>query len=276
MVLGLDGIIMGDFPNSSPFKANLDAANLKQGLQKALKDKNVKAVLLRLNSPGGTVGTSQEIYQLINRLKAAGKPVVSSMNDVCASGCYYIASASDAIVANRGTLTGSIGVVSQGFNVKGLYEKIGVKDRTFKAGKYKDLGNMASDMTAEERAIMQGILDDTYKQFKNDVATSRGIPASTMDDIAEGLIYTGTQAKTANLVDHLGTYYDAKNVLKKVLAEKYSYTGAEDIMFEEAWSRNKFADLESLFTLSTNFDLKSTLGRVSQSVFQPLWLMETN
>lgn len=293
-VVGIEGMILDSFETWSPFARNVDSASAKKELREILEDDNVKGVLLRLNSPGGTVGASQELYQVIEELKAAGKPIVASMGDVCASGCYYLASAADKIIANPGTLTGSIGVIAQGFNLTGLLFKIGVQDRTFKSGKYKDLGSPMRNMTLEEQQIMQALLDDSYDQFLNDVAKARGVERDALDPKAQGLIYTGRQALEAQLVDKLGTYEDSKELMRELLEES-GYKKAKAIQFVETWRVEKLGALDnflgfgfseklSLSALlgkfipsisSPSVDLGSTLdrARLSMSEYQPLWLM---
>ena len=248
-VIPLEGVIYDSFAASSPFRADYNAAYLKEQLQKAFEDDKTKAVLLRMNSPGGTVAASQEIYNEVLKLRRAGKPVVVSMTDVCASGCYYIASAADKIVANKGTLTGSIGVISQGLNYKELFEKLGLRNQTFKAGKYKDLGNGARDITEEERKILQALIDDSYNQFLEDINHARGIDMAKLKRIAQGLIYTGKQALDVNLVDSLGTYDDAKGIIVDLLVEAGQANAAE-YDFDEVWKKTKLSSLESIFDLN--------------------------
>lgn len=288
-VIGLEGMIFDSFYTKTPFASNVSSAAAKRELQKAIEDKNVKAVLLRVNSPGGTVGASQEIYKLVKKLRAKEKPVVISMGDVCASGCYYIASAADKVLANPGTLTGSIGVISQGLNFTDLLFKLGVKNQTFKAGKYKDIASSQRPMTAEEKKIMQNLLDDSYDQFLDDIEKGRGIERAKLEEIAQGLIYTGRQAVEVNLIDMLGDYEKAKKVTREILKES-GYDKASKISFAETWGGNKLSSLEELFGFSLSEKMGSFLGslvgvksnkvnsilgaeNVSVSKYQPLWLL---
>lgn len=257
-VIGLEGVIFDSFQSRNPFKSYLNVAYVKDELNKAIEDTHVKGVLLRVNSPGGTVAASQEIYQLINKLEKK-KPVVVSMSDVCASGCYYISSASDYIVANPGTLTGSIGVISSGLNIKGLLDRFGIVDQTFKAGKYKDMASTKRIVTAEEREIMQKLLDSSYKQFLDDVEKGRHIERAKLEEIAQGLVYTGAQALDVGLVDQLGTYEDAKLAIKKILKEKFKYSRTENIRFDETWHSAKFSTLDELLDLGMS-GMMSRLG----------------
>ena len=172
------------------------------------EDTNVKAVVLRIESPGGGVGPSQEIYEEIKKL-AAQKKVVVSMGSVAASGGYYIAAPASVIYANPGTITGSIGVLMKFATMEGLMGKLGVKAQTIKSGEFKDVGSPARPMTEKERAMLQGVIDSTYGQFVKAVAEGRKLPVDEVKNLADGRIYTGEQAKGLKLVDKLGNLEDA-------------------------------------------------------------------
>jgi protease IV len=169
----------------------------------------VKAVVVRVNSPGGVVAPTQEIVSAIQRVRKAGKPVVASFGAVAASGGYYVGTAADRIYASPGTLTGSIGVVMQMANIEGLLKKVGVEYVVVKAGAYKDVGNFARTMTPEERRILQALLDDVHGQFIAAVAQGRNLDANTVRGIADGRIYSGRQALALKLIDTLGGLEDA-------------------------------------------------------------------
>lgn len=168
--------------------------------------KEVKAIVLDINSPGGTVSAVQEINAAILRARNEHKkPVVAVLGDVAASGGYYIAAACDKVVAHPGSITGSIGVIFSGANVEGLMKKIGYRPEVIKSGKFKDIGSMGREMTAEERRLLQAMIDDSYDQFVAVVSTGRNIPADKLrSEIADGRIFTGRQALEARLVDALG------------------------------------------------------------------------
>ena len=172
-------------------------------LARAEKDTAVKAIVLRIESPGGEIAPSQEILWEIEEVKEA-KPVVVSMGGTAASGGYYISTKADKIVALPTTMTGSIGVISQVMNVEGLLEKLGIEVETFKGGKYKDMYSGFREMTPEEEEIMQGMIDEYYEQFIDVVAEGRGLSRDEVRDLATGQIYTGTEAKELGLVDALG------------------------------------------------------------------------
>ncbi|MGA2026105.1 MAG: signal peptide peptidase SppA [Syntrophobacteraceae bacterium] len=172
------------------------------------KDASIKAIVLRIDSPGGAVGPSQEIYREIRRA-AKSKPVVASLGGVAASGGYYIASAASHIVANPGTITGSIGVIIHFPNLRELFSKIGYQMTTIKSGQFKDIGNPGRDMTPEEKELLQGTIDETYRQFVRDVAQARNLPEDRVREVADGRIIMGEKALELKLVDQLGNFEDA-------------------------------------------------------------------
>jgi protease-4 len=186
-------------------------------IQQYLADDGVKAIILRVDSPGGGVGPSQEIYREIMRIKSNSKrKVVTSMGSVAASGGYYIACASDLIVANPGTITGSIGVVMQFSNFEDLLKKIGIKGVVLKSGEHKDIGSPFREMTPEEKRIMQEVLDNVHQQFIEAVAEGRKLDRSKVAQIADGRILTGEQAKNLGLVDQLGNLQDTIDITAKL------------------------------------------------------------
>jgi protease-4 len=187
-----------------------DGDKLVKLVRKYEKDRDIKAVLVRIDSPGGAVAPSQEVYSALRSLRKK-KKVVVSMGNLAASGGYYIASAADWIIANPGTLTGSIGVIFMHFNVKGLLEMVKVDETTIKSGKYKDTLSPFRPVGETDREEIQGISDDVYGQFVRDVAEGRGLKEQEVRKIAEGRIYTGRRAKELKLVDELGSFEDALN-----------------------------------------------------------------
>ncbi|MBN2654867.1 MAG: signal peptide peptidase SppA [Nitrospirae bacterium] len=181
----------------------LQSKDVVEELKSYTKDSSIKAVVVRVDSPGGGVVPSQEIYEQMKKT-AAKKSVVVSMGSVAASGGYYISAPATKIVANPGTLTGSIGVIMELPNIKGLMEKIGVKTEVVKSGRHKDIASVFRGIGAEERKILQGVMDDVHEQFISAVAESRNIPATEARRLADGSIYTGRQAKELKLVDDIG------------------------------------------------------------------------
>ena len=187
----------------------IDTSDIVHELRDHLDNAAVRAVVVRINSPGGVVGPTQEVYEELRRLRKAGKPVVASLSAVAASGGYYIAVAADRIYANPGTLTGSIGVLMELPNVEGLFKKIGVAYVVVKAGAHKDIGNPSRPMTAEERQILQSLLDDVHAQFIDAVADGRHLDRRAVAAVADGRIFSGAQAKALHMIDALGGLADA-------------------------------------------------------------------
>lgn len=188
----------------------VDSREPIEELRRYRENPSIKAIVLRIDSPGGGVVPSQEIYTEVRKARADGKvKLVASMGNIAASGGYYIAAATDKIVANPGTLTGSIGVIMELANVKALLDKVGVQSVVIKSGKHKDLASPFRTMSIEERALLQGVLDDVHDQFIQAVAAGRGLQVDQVRDLADGRIFTGRQAKTVSLVDELGDLQDA-------------------------------------------------------------------
>ena len=174
------------------------------------EDASVRAILIRIDSPGGGVVASQEIFNaVLNARKQGKKKVVISMGSVAASGGYYIAAAGDRIVANPGTLTGSIGVKMEFANLEKLLEKIGVRGMVVKAGEYKDMGSPFREMTEQEKMLLQAVIDDVHSQFIEAVAKGRNLPETDVRALADGRIFTGRQALQLKLVDQLGDLEDS-------------------------------------------------------------------
>lgn len=184
----------------------LDSKKTLSRLDQFEEDSEVKAVILRMNSPGGAVAPSQEIYEAVRAYK---KPLVVSMGSVAASGAFYIACGAKKVFANPGTLTGSIGVIMEFANLEKLYEWAKIKRYVIKTGKFKDAGSEFREMTAEEQGLLQTMIDTVLKQFKTAVSVGRKLPFDEVTKIADGRIMSGSQAKEAKLVDVLGTLNDA-------------------------------------------------------------------
>jgi len=186
----------------------VDAAKTIEELKDYAKDVSVKAIVLRINSPGGAVAPAQEIYNEILKVKEK-KKVIASMGAVAASGGYYIAAPADRIVANAGTLTGSIGVIMELPNVSGLMEKIGVQTQVIKSGRHKDLASVFKSLTPKEREILQAVLDDVHDQFIEAVSRGRDMQFEDIKKLADGRIFTGKKALELGLIDELGNMEDA-------------------------------------------------------------------
>ncbi|MDA8243623.1 MAG: signal peptide peptidase SppA [Elusimicrobia bacterium] len=179
-------------------------------IKELAEKKDVKAIVLDINSPGGSVGAVQEIYSAVLKAKAeTKKPFIARFGEVSASGGYYVASACDKIIAHPGTITGSIGVIFSVGNLEGLMKKVGYKSEVIKSGKFKDIGSMSREMTPEERRLLQGMIDDSYDQFVTAVSEGRKMPVEKVKELADGRIFTGRQAIGNGLVDKLGDLRDA-------------------------------------------------------------------
>jgi protease IV len=188
----------------------LDSQTTVGDLKRFGDNPSIKAIVLRIDSPGGGVVPSQEIYDAVQRVRnKSNKAVIASMGTVAASGGYYIAAATDRILANPGTLTGSIGVIMEMANIEGLLKKIGVEGVVIKSGRYKDVGSPLRKMSDEEQALLQSVMDDVHKQFIEAVAAGRSLEVADVKALADGRIFTGRQAKDAKLVDELGNLEDA-------------------------------------------------------------------
>jgi protease-4 len=185
-----------------------DSRTVIKQLDRYRDDSSIKAIVLRINSPGGAVGPAQEILREVEKIRQK-KKIVASLGTVAASGGYYIASGADLIMANRGTATGSIGVIMQFTNVEGLIKKVGLDFFNLKAGRYKDVGSPFRPMSPEDKAYLQGLIDNIYQQFLSDVSRNRKIPLAKLRHLAEGKVYTGEEAKQIGLVDDFGNLPDA-------------------------------------------------------------------
>ncbi|WHZ23516.1 MAG: signal peptide peptidase SppA, 36K type [Nitrospira sp.] len=237
----------------------LDAQATIGELKQYSENPLVKAIVLRIDSPGGGVVPSQEIHDAVKRVKnKSNKAVIASMGTVAASGGYYIAAATDRIIANPGTLTGSIGVIMETTNLEGLLKKIGVEGVVIKSGRFKDVGSPLRKMSDEERKLLQSVMDDVHHQFIQAVADGRSLEPSEVEPLADGRIFTGRQAKEARLVDELGDLEDAIHIAADIagiegepkVVEPRKRFSVRDIL-ESHWS-SMFPKLE----LQTGVNLK--------------------
>ena len=186
----------------------LESEEILANLVAFREEPKIKGIVLRIDSPGGAVGASQEIYDEVRRTSKV-KPVFASMGSVAASGGLYVSLGAGKIVANPGTLTGSMGVILKFANLEGLFDKIGYKNEVVKSGRLKDIGSPSRPMTEEERQMLQGMIDNVQEQFVQAVSESRSLPAAEVRKIADGRIFSGQQAKEYGLVDQLGNFSDA-------------------------------------------------------------------
>ncbi len=209
-VIDLSGAISDEGVSNTFGGSSGGAREIIGEIEKARKDQTIKAVVIRINSPGGSAAASQEIFNAVQKLKTV-KPVVCSMGDIAASGGYYVAAGCDTIYANASTLTGSIGVISQFLNYSALFKKLGLDEATIKSGKFKDAGNPSRSLTPQERQLFQAMIDDVYQQFVSDVAKGRKgkLTRAQIVQLADGRVYTGAQAQRLKLVDKLGGLSEA-------------------------------------------------------------------
>ncbi|GJL62479.1 MAG: multidrug transporter [Nitrospirales bacterium] len=235
----------------------LDSKQTVSELEDFSENPMVKAIVVRIDSPGGGVAPSQEIYNAVKRVKSEhNKTVVASMGTVAASGGYYIAVASDRVLANPGTLTGSIGVIMQMANFEELLEKVGVKNFVIKSGRYKDIGSPFRPMEAEDRQLLQAVMDDVHRQFIEAVAEGRSLDVADVEVLADGRVFTGQQAKDSLLIDELGDLTDAI-----ALAGKLGGIQGEPRVVEPTREFSFRDFIESSF-----------LGKTSAMVFQATWI----
>jgi protease-4 len=279
-VLRLTGVIMDH--EESIFSSSDSAPSVLKQLRKAVKDPHVKGVLLRINSPGGTVSASQEISDEIIALKKNNKPVVVTMGDLAASGGYYVSSQADQIVAEPGTLTGSIGVIMSMINMKGLGDKLGLAPEVIKSGKFKDIGSPYRAMTPDDKAILQALILDSYDQFVNAVAKGRKMSVDEVKKIADGRVYSGRQALNIHLVDKLGGYDTAMETLQDTCMARYHLKDklpvqesfSDNFLTTLLESSNRFVRPESF--ASQDAAIKFILPEFMNARFyrQPLWIMQ--
>jgi protease-4 len=223
-IINIEGAIVGGGSGFGMFGLASGADDIARQIRRAGEDPSVKAIMLRINSPGGSAAASQELHAEVCKARENGKIVVASMSDVATSGGYYVACASDKIVANPGTITGSIGVIFSQLQYSELLERYGIRANVIKSGKYKDIGSPLRNMTAEERQILQEMIDDIYIQFVRAVAEGRQMNESEVLELADGRILTGRQAKELGLVDELGNFQDAVD-----LAETFLESGKQGV-----------------------------------------------
>jgi len=205
------------------------------------EDQSIPAIVLRIDTPGGSAVVAQEIYDQILKVRQEGKKVVASMGPLAASGGYYIACAADSIMANPATLTGSIGVQMQLPRAEELFKKIGLEFRVVKSGPHKDIGSPYRPMTEDEKRLLQEVIDDSYQQFVEVIMEGRSLSREEVQAVADGRIFTGRQALKLELVDLLGTYEDAISLAgrmggiqgkPRVVRERYQREGLFDVLFQ--------------------------------------------
>jgi protease-4 len=241
-----------------------DSREIVRQLSKYRRDDSVKAIILRIDSPGGAVAPSQEIYDEVLRVRADNKPIYASMGSLAASGGYYIAVAADKVFANPGSLTGSIGVIMAFGNAEKLMQKIGLEPQVVKSGKFKDVGSPARKMTPAEHAYLQQVVDDVHQQFIDAVAQGRNITTQEARKLADGRVFTGRQALKLKMVDEMGGLEDVIVQLGKAVGIE----GRPRVIIEEP--PKQF--LEWLVEGSLPKELKANWMPAQFPALQYLWL----
>jgi len=278
-LLNIEGVISSNTTMNSWTGGEFTAEACLASIEKIMKDDKVKAVIIRINSPGGTVAASQDVYDAILRLRKK-KPVVVSMADVAASGGYYIASAADRIVAQKGTMTGSIGVIFNFVDVAGLADKVGINSNVIKSGKFKDSGSMYRKMSADEQKLFQTSVDTAYGQFVGAIIDARvnrtdsykpemkKLATQTLKTYADGRVFLGEEAYKLGFVDKIGSLYDAKIVANEM-------TGMNKTLPLVPY--NKMSGLKSIFFGMENkifSPIKESLPFSYTHSSQPLMILE--
>lgn len=276
------------------FLSRNSAASVLSQLNELAEDGSVRGVLLRINSPGGTVGMSQELYNAVMRLRKL-KPIVVIMGDMAASGGYYMASAADVIVASPGTLTASIGVIMHSMNMENLLtQKLGVKPLTIKSGRFKDILSPYRSATPDDLAMLQHIIDASYDQFIGDVLKGRTLDmtddkekatlSAKIRSVADGRVVLGTDAIKYGLVDKVGDTYAAIDVLKDLAAKHDGNKEPQDYYLDSEYGKINIWDeilqsnlglLKPTVKTEINFSKIEMMPKTFRYANQPLWLMET-
>lgn len=254
-VINIKGTIMSEPSSSSDV---VSAKNIKEMIDKAQNDRQVKAVIVDINSPGGGIVASDQIYQYFKKFT---KPIISIYSgEVAASGGLYVSMGTDKIISHAETLTGSIGVIAETYDISELLNKYGVKVNTFKSGKFKNIGSFSREMTDEEKAMMQGIVDESYNRFISIVSDNRKLSLDTVKGFADGRIFSGRQAQKLGLIDQLGDIDDAAKLAKDMA----NISDASLVEYDPPFS---FSSLLSLF--SSKFGKVDPLALLNQEKDKP-------
>lgn len=244
----------------------LNSEDIVRQLSMYRRDENIKGIILRIDSPGGAVAPSQEIYNEVLKIRESDKKVFASLGSIAASGGYYIASPADLVVANPGTLTGSIGVIMAFSNIEELMQKIGLRPEVIKSGEFKDAGSPVRPMSKTERAILQGVVDDVHEQFMEAVAKGRNLSKQEVKKIADGRVFTGRQALKLKMVDRLGGLEDTI----ELLAQKVGIEGRPTLVQEKEPANFLKWLLQSVFPQK----FTGSLTPVSIPTLQYLWTVK--
>lgn len=266
-VVSVNGILQHDDDKQSLFKkteALLDAVAQKE---------NFKALILRVNSPGGTVGASQEIYESIVALRKRGTKVVVMMEDVAASGGLYIAMAADAIIAKPGTITGSIGVIIKGYDFSKIIETLGIGVNTVRSGKFKDILSPTRPMTPDEEKLLQDLIDETNEQFRKTISGCREIPFEKVCEFADGRVFNGSRALALGLIDDCGGFPVARAAAAELAGIPEGEEDIEEIELPLSFADRLGKSLEKMNPLGRSSVAREFAPRTRGLEGLPLWLM---
>lgn len=287
-LISLSGAIASEQSSGLMSSDQYSAESVKRSIKRATDDDSVKGVLFAINTPGGTVAMSQEIYSEVMRLRKV-KPVVFAMSDVAASGGYYIASAGDRIFAEPGTLTGSIGVIFSTFNAQQLFsEKLGIQSNVIKSGKFKDIGSMYRTMSPDEKTLLQSIINNSYQQFlgaitegrvnrKDNYKTAKVVlTEETLKKYADGRVFTGEQAQKLGFVDSLGGTYEANIAIQEMAKDKFHLSGKElpVVAYNKSTGLSDFLSSLSESIFSHKDSMSSLLPFSAKFHHTPLYMWE--
>ncbi|MBQ2644377.1 signal peptide peptidase SppA [bacterium] len=283
-VIKLEGMISSS-STTNFFEEDSPSVTALQAITKAEKDENVKGIVLCINSPGGTVGMSQRLYNAIYSARQK-KPVIAVMDDIAASGGYYVASAADRIVALPGTMTGSIGVIMSTMDFhKLLSEKLSIGENVIKSGKYKDIGSSTRIMTTDEKKLLQDMVNDSYNQFKEAIIKGRVerndeynvektiLTLEKINKYADGRVFTGRQARDYGFVDSIGGIQSANEMMKKMVYKKFNIP--ENTSLDYDYNYSKSPNILKLFSAGTNENsINNFLPASMKYAGKPLYLWE--
>lgn len=285
-VIDLAGVIENS-ERAELFSMDYSASNALKSLRSAIEDKDIKGIILRINSPGGTVAMSQSMHEEVMRLRKV-KPVIVLIEDMAASGGYYIACAADRIIAQEGSLTGSIGVIFSTFDFHNLMnEKLLINANVIKSGRFKDIGSSYREMTDDERGLLQDIINDSYEQFISAIINGRinrddkysaektNLDENTLREIADGRIFTGNQAKAYGLIDTLGGINKAEEVMQQMVNDKYKTKSLVKLVSynrKSSFNDYLFGLTESIF--DRNINMSNVIPVSMRLSKRPLYLWE--
>ncbi|WP_090866165.1 signal peptide peptidase SppA [Oceanobacillus limi] len=262
VVLHLDGVIQDTAPSTLINTTSYNHKRFLEMLDEAGKDTSVDGIILRVNTPGGGVVESAEIHDKIVEVQEEHeKPIYVSMGNTAASGGYYISAPADKVVAHPATLTGSIGVIMEGYDLSGLAEDLGIDFNTIKSGEYKDIMSFSREMTDDERDILQSMVDDMYADFVQVIVDGRGMSESSVRELGDGRVYTGKQAQENGLVDELGSMDDTIAMMK----EDQGWEDAQVVTYNNALGFEQFLGMSMQSVFGENTEMHHMMEVIRES-----------